>query len=263
MQAMKDRLRGLILDFDGTIAETERHGHRVSYNLAFAELGLDWSWDEELYGALLSVAGGKERLRHYLAQYRPKLLDDAIASDLITEIYRAKVRHFANMAPTIPLRPGLVRLVQEANAAGVFVAIATTGSKPGVEAVLSQHETLPPMVCLIADNEAAERKKPAPDVYLWTLNRLGLEAADCIVIEDSNVGLRAALSARLATVITFSDYTAKEDFTGACAVLSDLGERDRPLRCLGGVKPLNGMVDLEFLQTCLSTSRERAKLPDP
>jgi hypothetical protein len=77
------------------------------------------------------------------------------------------------------------------------------------------------------------------------------------------VGLRAALSARLTTVITFSDYTAKEDFTGACAVLSDLGERDRPLRCLGGVKPLNGMVDLEFLQTCLSTSRERAKLPDP
>jgi HAD superfamily hydrolase (TIGR01509 family) len=186
---MKDRLRGLILDFDGTIAETERHGHRVSYNLAFTELGLDWSWDEELYGALLSVAGGKERLRHYLAQYRPKLLDDAIASDLIAEIHRAKVRHFANMAPMIPLRPGLVRLVQDANAAGVVVAIATTGSRPGVEAVLRQHETLPAMVCLIAGNEAAERKKPEPDIYRWTLDRLGLEAADCIAIEDSIASL--------------------------------------------------------------------------
>jgi beta-phosphoglucomutase-like phosphatase (HAD superfamily) len=249
---MKDCLRGLILDFDGTTAETERHGHRVSYNLAFAELGLDWSWDEELYGDLLSVAGGKERLRHYLAQYRPELLDDAIASNLIADIYRAKVRHFANMAPTIPLRPGLVRLVQEANAADVVVAIATTGSKPGVEAVLSQHETLPAMMRLIAGNEAVDRKKPEPDIYLWTLERLGLEAADCIAIEDSNVGLRAALSARLTTVITVSDYTTKEDFTGACAVLSDLGERDRPLKWLRGVRPLNGMVDLGFLRTCLS-----------
>ena len=91
-------------------------------------------------------------------------------------------------------------------------------------------------------------------------NRGRSKAADSVVIEDSNVGLRAALSARLTTVITVSDYTSKEDFTGACAVLSDLGERDRPLEWLRGVKPLSGMVDLGFLQTCPSASRERDKL---
>jgi HAD superfamily hydrolase (TIGR01509 family) len=252
---MSDRLRGIILDFDGTIADTERFGHRVSYNLAFAELGLDWSWDEEMYGVLLSVAGGKERLLHYLTQYRLQLRDDAMASGLIEKIYRAKVHHFAEMAPTIPFRAGLLRLVEEAHAAGIAVAIATTGSKAGVEAVLRQHEKLPDMIDLIAGNEAVERKKPAPDVYLWTLKRLGLAAGDCVAIEDSNVGLRAALAARLTTVITFSDYTAKEDFTGAYAVLSHLGECDEPVQCMRGTKPMNGIVDLAFLQTCLSASR--------
>ncbi|HEY7244290.1 MAG TPA: HAD-IA family hydrolase [Xanthobacteraceae bacterium] len=252
---MSDRLRGLILDFDGTIADTERFGHRVSYNLAFAELGLDWSWDEELYGALLSVAGGKERLLHYLTQYRPRLRDDAIADGLIEKIYRAKVGHFARMASAIPFRPGLLRLVQEAHAAGIAVAIATTGSKAGVEAVLRQHEKLPAMIAVIAGNEEVGRKKPAPDVYLWALDRLGLAADDCVAVEDSSIGLRAALAARLMTVVTFSDYTAKEDFTGACAVLSHLGERDKPAQCLRGAKPMNGIVDLAFLQTCLSTSR--------
>ena len=237
---MTCELRGLFLDFDGTIAETERFGQRVAYNHAFAELGLDWNWDETLYGELLAVAGGKERLRYYLEHYRPELLDDAVSSGLIVEIHRAKIRHFAKIAPTIPLRPGVLRLVREASAAGVRIAIATTASKPGVEALLSQEQTLPPMVNLIAANEAVECKKPAPDIYLWALEGLGLEAADCVAIEDSNVGLRAALAAHLATMVTVSDYTAKEDFTGASAVRSSLGEPDEPPRfVLGETKRWN------------------------
>ena len=254
---MTGELRGLLFDFDGTIAETERLGQRVAYNHAFAELGLDWNWDETLYGDLLSVAGGKERLRFYLQKYRPELLDDAIESGLIIEIHRAKIRHFAKIAPTIPLRPGLLRLVREAHAAGVRIAIATTASKPGVEALLSQDPTLPPMVSLIAANEAVDRKKPAPDVYLWALDRLGLKAADCVAIEDSNVGLRAALAANLPAIVTVSDYTAGEDFTGAGAVLSDLGELNQPAWSIKGVRPKDGLVDLAFLQTIqISASRE-------
>lgn len=246
---MTGELRGLILDFDGTIAETERFGQRVAYNRAFAELGLDWEWDEALYGELLAVAGGKERLRYYLERCRPELLDDAIASGLIVDIHSAKIRHFAKIAPTIPLRQGVLRLVREAHAAGVVIAIATTASKPGVEALLSQDQKLPAMVSLIAANEAVERKKSAPDVYLWALERLGLKAADCVAIEDSNVGLRAALGAHLPTIVTLSDYTAMDDFTGASAVLSALGERDEPARCVHGARPKDGLVDLAFLRT--------------
>ena len=115
---MVDRLRGIIFDFDGTIAETERFGHRSAYNCAFSELGLEWNWSEEIYGDLLSVAGGKERLLYYLERYHPERLSDASTSDLIIEIHRAKIKHFAKIAPTIPFRPGLLRLVQESNVAG-------------------------------------------------------------------------------------------------------------------------------------------------
>jgi beta-phosphoglucomutase-like phosphatase (HAD superfamily) len=246
---MRGGLRGVFLDFDGTIAETERSGQRVAYNRAFAELGLDWTWSETLYGELLAVAGGKERLNFYLQKHRPELVDDPATAGLVQDIHRAKVRHFATIAPTIPLRRGILRLVREAHAEGVVIAIATTASKPGVEALLGQCRDLPGMVGLIAANEAVERKKPAPDVYLWALERLGLDAGDCVAIEDSNVGLQAALAAKLPTIITVSDYSATDDFTGARAVLSDLGERDAPARCLSGARPANGLVDLAFLRT--------------
>ena len=80
---MNGELRRLLLDSDGTIADTERFGQRVAYNLAFQELGLDWVWSEALYGELLAVAGGKERLRYYLERYRPELTDDANAASLV------------------------------------------------------------------------------------------------------------------------------------------------------------------------------------
>ena len=250
---MSRELRALLLDFDGTVAETERYGHRVAYNQAFAEMKLDWHWDEELYGNLLSVAGGKERLRHYLTRYRPELFDKIFSSGIIEKIHQAKVRHFARLAATIPLRPGVLRLVREARAASLAIAITTTASELGVGALLAQNQELPTMIDLIAGSEAVERKKPAPDVYLWAVDRLGLAAGDCVAIEDSGDGLRAALAAGLTTVVTVSDYTAEDDFTGASVVVSNLGEVNAPACSLRGPKPPNGMVDLAFLQALLNS----------
>ncbi len=250
---MPGELRGLLLDFDGTVAETERFGHRVAYNRAFAELGLGWTWDESLYGELLRVAGGKERLRFYIEHHQPHLLADALASRLIPRIHEAKIRHFAQLAPTIPLRQGVLRLLREASNAGIRIVIATTAAKPGVEALLAQEPALPGMVTLIAASDVVERKKPAPDVYLWALERLRLTADECVAIEDSEIGLRAALSAGLATVVTVSDYTAREDFTGARTVLTDLGDPDVPARSIRGPAPGNGTVNLDFLRRILSS----------
>ena len=251
---MNRELRALLLDFDGTVAESERYGHRVAYNEAFAEMKLDWRWDEELYGNLLSVTGGKERLRHYLARYRPELLDNVFSSGLIEKIHQAKVRHFARVAATIPLRPGVLRLLREARAAGVAIAITTTASELGVRALFVQNQELPGLIDLIAGSEAVERKKPAPDVYLWALARLGLAAGNCVAIEDSNVGLRAALAAELTALVTVSDYTAKDDFSGASAVVSNLGEVNAPACSLSGPKPPNGIVDVAFLQALLNSA---------
>ena len=243
-------LRGVLFDFDGTIADTERFGHRVAYNRAFAELGLDWHWSESSYGELLAVAGGQERLRHYVAVHQPHLTHDVATPALLREVYRAKGRHFEALAAEIPLRPGVRRLMRELHDASIAIAIATTAAQSGVEAVLRNH-ALFDWVDLIASGDDVEAKKPAPDVYLWALARLRLQAKDCIAVEDSNIGLRAARGARIATVVAVSDYTAADDFTGARAVVSDLGEENAPARRVRGLGPPRGIVDITYLRDVL------------
>jgi HAD superfamily hydrolase (TIGR01509 family) len=215
-------LLGLLFDFDGTIAETERNGHRVAYNEAFEAVGLDWNWDEALYGDLLSVTGGKERLHYYLSRYRPELTDAPGNDRLIASIYNEKIHAFDAIAPTIPLRPGVRALILAARDAGIKVGIATTASKAGVQALLSQDPELAGAIALIAAGDVVAHKKPAPDIYTWALDQLSLSPEACIAIEDSNIGLRAALAAGLTTLVTPSDYTKSEDFTGAARVVPDL-----------------------------------------
>ncbi len=127
----------LLFDFDGTIAETERLGHRVAYNAAFAQLGLDWTWDTKLYGELLAIGGGKERIAHYLDRYRNggRVYGDRAA--LIAAIHERKQQLFNALAPSIAIRPGVRRVVREARAAGVRLAIVTTAARAGVDAILA------------------------------------------------------------------------------------------------------------------------------
>jgi HAD superfamily hydrolase (TIGR01509 family) len=219
-------LRGLLLDFDGTIAETERHGHRVAYNRAFADFGLDWDWDETLYGELLAVAGGQERLHHYVATFHPERLAEDVAAGLFPKIHRTKAEHFARSAPQIPLRPGVLPLVLEAHAAGIVVGIATTAAEVGVRALLGGHPSLAAAIDTIVGGEAVSRKKPSPEVYLVALDRLGLSAAECVALEDSRIGLQAAVAAGIPTIVSPCDYTAGEDFSGAAAVFPDLSGVD-------------------------------------
>lgn len=243
-------LRALLFDVDGTLAETERDGHRPAYNATFADFGLDWVWDEATYGELLAVTGGKERLRFYLERYRPAEACRADLDELIAAVYAAKtVRYQEFLARgAIGLRPGVGRLIGEARDAGLTVAVATTTSPGNVTGLLES--ALGPgssqWFAVIAAGDIVPAKKPAPDIYQWALSRLGLGADECLAIEDSAVGLRAARGAGLATVITVNDYTAGEEFAGALAVLTDLGEPDVPARRLDS--PADVVVDVATLR---------------
>jgi HAD superfamily hydrolase (TIGR01509 family) len=243
--------RGLIFDFDGTIAETEQDGHRIAYNGAFAEVGLEWHWDRSLYHELLFVGGGKERLRYYLEHYDPPLPAGAPV-DMVDRIHSAKVRRFSLLAERMPLRPGVQRLVKEAKAAGLALAIATTASAAGVKAVLSQDPELLGAFDVFATGERAAKKKPAPDIYLWALDQLGLQARDCIAIEDSAVGLSASVAAKIPTLITTNSDTKAHNFDGATAIFSDLGEPDRHLTTYFGTPPEHGFVDMAYLNVIFS-----------
>jgi HAD superfamily hydrolase (TIGR01509 family) len=250
-------LQALIFDVDGTLADTERAGHRLAFNRAFAEAGLDWEWDVGLYGELLAVTGGKERMRHYVERYRPDYRQPADFDALITRLHAAKTRHYTELLGRggIPLRTGVQRLLEEARRAGVRLAIATTTTPDNVSALL-RHAIAPDAESwfeVIGAGDVVPAKKPAPDIYRYVLERLGLAPAQCLAFEDSENGLRSARAAGLQTVITVNDYTRRHDFRDALVVLDHLGEPDQALAVLSG-PPVNGarVLDLALIRRLLS-----------
>ena len=219
-------LRALIFDVDGTLAETERDGHRVAFNRAFAALGLPWQWDDATYGALLRVAGGYERLLSFLARQSDAPPVAVEREALARAIHQRKNAEFSALVARggIAARPGVVRLLAECAAQGVRVAVATTTGRANLDALFPHlfgcdwHTHFAVLVCA----EDAPRKKPDPQVYAITLQSLGIAPGEAIAIEDSPAGLAAARAAGIACLITRSVYFADADFSGAAAVVDDL-----------------------------------------
>lgn len=223
-------LQALIFDVDGTLAETEE-AHRAAFNWVFAEQGLGWEWDQPLYGKLLAVTGGKERLRYWLegpfgAPGAAEMLARADLSDWIAATHKRKTAIYTDLIDqgTVGLRPGVGELIGAARGQGIRLAVATTTSLPNVEALLKVAfgKSWGDVFEVIAAGDQVKAKKPAPDVFLLALERLGLNGAEGLALEDSNNGLKSALGAGLATLITTSTYTRDETFPGALAVVPAL-----------------------------------------
>ena len=235
-------LRALIWDVDGTVAETERDGHRVAFNAAFESAGLPWRWSEADYGPLLTITGGLERILHDMASRSDAPGDVAERLSLARELHQRKNALYADLVSQgrITARPGVLRLMEECQAAGVRLAIATTTSTSNFEALFAMlmqphwRERFAAVVCA----EHAPQKKPHPQVYLLALQLLGIAAHEAFALEDSPNGLEAARAAGIACGITRSAYFASAAFPGAAWVQDDL---DTPTRvCLdsGTIKPL-------------------------
>ncbi len=255
-----NKLRALLFDVDGTLADTEGQGHRVAFNRAFADVGLDWHWDEDLYRALLAVTGGKERMRHYIERYRPdfRLPAGVALDDFLADLHQRKNAHYAALldAGAVPLRPGVERLLREARAAGVTLAIATTTSPENVEALIRNTLGAEAMdwFAEIGAGDVVPAKKPAPDIYHYVLERLGLVPEEVVAVEDSANGVRAAVGAGIPTLVTANDFTRDDDFSGAFLVVDQLGEPGRPARTWPEGETV-GVIDLPRLEALWAARR--------
>ena len=248
-------LEALIFDVDGTLADTERFGHRVAFNRAFAEAGLPWQWDETLYGDLLAVTGGKERMLHFVATYRPFIpVGQAGLGEFIAHLQQLKTAHYCRLVAQgeIPARPGVLRLLAEARAQGMRLAIATTTTPGNVDALLAASfgPEAKTWFEVIGAGDIVPRKKPAPDIYRYVLAEMGIEPHRCLAVEDSGMGLQAALGAGIPTLVTVNGYTADHDFSGALMVIDHLGEPDRQTHCLQPANPPSAipLIDMSKLR---------------
>jgi len=220
-------IKAIIFDVDGTLSETEET-HRKAFNRAFDLQGLPWHWDRPTYRRLLQVTGGKERIRHFAEQDDPMRLSAPDFDDFVRELHRKKTSIYTSMIAdgAASLRPGIRELIRDAGDNDFRLAISTTTSAPNVEALLlsafgSEGTAKFEVIC---GGDSVDNKKPAPDIYLLTLEQMGLAPEDCIAIEDSRNGLLSAHRAGIPTVVTPSIYTDDQDFDEAAWVIDDLSK---------------------------------------
>jgi len=242
-------LKALLWDVDGTLAETERDGHRVAFNRAFEALGVPWRWDESRYGELLRITGGRERLLHDMASRSeaPVLLDERLA--LARRVHEMKNRLYAEIVASgaIALREGVRPLLEQCGERGVILGIVTTTSRANVQALLAAHlgagwqAAFATVVC----GEDTAQKKPHPEAYQRALAQLQLAPNEALAIEDSPGGATAAREAHVPCVVTRSAYFADDTIDGVVAVGPGLHQRAgwRPAAARGA----SGPVDLDDL----------------
>lgn len=238
-------MKAIIFDCDGVLADTERDGHRAAFNKAFAKKGYAVEWGVELYGELLAVSGGKERMKHYFDSYGWPC-DVVDKETLIKELHKLKTDYFMQIIESgeLPLRPGVARLVDEAIAADVTLAVCSTSHERAVSLVVEKllgSERKARFSAILA-GDVVSKKKPDPEIYNLASKRLDLEPSECVVIEDNRNGLLSAKAAGMNCVITTNGYTKDEDFTEADLVVCELGD------------PPNVQVTLETIKNIIEKS---------
>ncbi len=246
------QLTTLLFDVDGTLAETEEI-HRQSFNKAFKQAGLDWQWSADCYRDLLAVTGGKERINYYIGKYAPEFESPDNLPAWIADLHARKTEHYTRTVAEgkMPLRPGVRRLLDEARRTGLRLGIATTTTPANVAVLLkkSLSEDSESWFEVIAAGGMVELKKPAPDIYLFAMQQMGVSPDECLAFEDSANGLISAQQAGLKTLVTVSQYTQAHDFSNAELVVDHLGEPDNPCQVIRGSLNGSSYIDIPLLRS--------------
>ena len=264
-------LKAILWDVDGTLAETERDGHRIAFNQAFEALGVPWRWDEQRYGELLRVTGGRERLLHDMQSQPLAPRAAAEREALAARLHALKNECYARIVATgaLPLRPGVAELMEDCAREGVQMGIVTTTSRINVGALLAPHlgAAWESAFTVIVTAEEAPRKKPDPQAYHLALERLELLPGAVLAIEDSPAGVAAARAAGVPVIVTRSVYFASQPVAGALAVGASLASRtgwQPPIASAGAASDRIDLAQIRqwHLQVAASGFADQGRAPD-
>lgn len=222
------KIKAVFFDQDGVIIDTEKDGHRVSFNMTFKEFGFTDEWSVDYYHELLQIAGGKERMKHHLQTkgfskpIRPEEVDE-----LVKAMHKRKTELFVELIESgkLPLRPGIRRFMHEAMDGGLKVCVCTTSNERSAKAITEKVLSDIKFDIVLA-GDVVEKKKPDPAIYNLALSMTGLDPDEVIVVEDSRNGVLAAKAAHTNVVVTTNSYTENEDLSSGDIIVSCLGDED-------------------------------------
>jgi HAD superfamily hydrolase (TIGR01509 family) len=208
-------LEAVVFDVDGTLVDSERDGHRVAFNAAFEEAGLPDRWDVETYGRLLQVAGGAQRLVFW---FESTGTSPDEARGLARRLHRRKTEIMRELVEEgrIQARPGVRQLMDELDAHGIAMHVATTGTRAWVDPLLNR--VFGDRFQTVVTGTEIPELKPSPAVYHEVLTLTGCSAEHAVAVEDSSNGVLAAVAAGLRCVAAHNPYTHDQDLSGATLV---------------------------------------------
>ncbi len=207
-------LKALIIDFDGTMIDSESLWHKA-YDV----------WLREHHGhefpLELFIRNAGSDGREVFAELERRIGHSVMWKDMQDWSY-GQVHHWAD---TLEPLPGVVTLLQDARARGLKIS---TGTSSRAFRVIAQLERLAlmPYFDALSTVDIVEHAKPHPDIFLKAAELLGVEPSECLVIEDSANGVLAATRAGMRCLIVPNDITRSMDFSGAYQVLDSLEQID-------------------------------------
>jgi HAD superfamily hydrolase (TIGR01509 family) len=245
------KIKAVFFDQDGVIIDTERDGHRVSFNMTFKEFGFTDEWSVEYYHELLQIAGGKERMKHHWkTKGFSKPLTEEEIDNLVKDMHKRKTALFVELIETgkLPLRPGIHRFMKEAMEAGIKIGVCTTSNEKAAKAITEGILSDIKFEIVLA-GDVVEKKKPDPEIYNLALSKLGLAPDEVFVVEDSKNGVKAAKASGAKVIVTTNGYTEKEDVDAGDVIVSCLGDYDGEKAKMrkGDVKDFDGVVHVKQL----------------
>jgi HAD superfamily hydrolase (TIGR01509 family) len=245
------QIKAIFFDQDGVIIDTERDGHRVSFNMTFKEFGYDFEWDVEYYHELLQIAGGKERMKHHLETRGFGVdVDPDEVDELIKAMHKRKTALFIELIESgkLPLRPGIHRFMKEAMDAGLILGVCTTSNEQAAHAIAYKILSDVKFNFVLA-GDIVSKKKPDPEIYNLALSKSGVKPEECIVIEDSRNGVLAGKAAGMHVVATTNVYTEKENLSDADVIVSCLGDAggEKGMLKKGALSGYDGVLHVDQL----------------